>query len=64
MSILYRFNEIKERGYEGRIVDALAETSDEGRSWVRKASGSYQTNCDPEMSEWGNPLTFIVSTYN
>lgn len=29
------FNEIKERGYEGRIVDALAETNDEGRSWVR-----------------------------
>jgi hypothetical protein len=29
---------------------------DEGRGWLRKASGSCQPNVDPEISEWGNPL--------
>ena len=37
------------------VVDALAITGDEGRGSLRKASGSWQTSCDPEMSEWGNP---------
>tara|TARA_Y100000590_G_scaffold234699_1_gene264234 strand:+ start:553 stop:702 length:150 start_codon:yes stop_codon:yes gene_type:complete len=37
------------------VVDALAITGDEGRGSLRKASGSWQTNFDPEMSEWGNP---------
>lgn len=27
--------QVEERGYEEHIVNALAETSDEGRSWVR-----------------------------
>ena len=37
------------------MVDALAITGDEGRGSLRKASGSWQTSFDPEMSEWGNP---------
>ena len=37
------------------MVDALAIEGDEGRSSLRKASGSRQTDFDPEMSEWGNP---------
>ena len=37
------------------VVDALAHTGDEGRGSLRKASGSWQTSFDPEMSEWGNP---------
>ena len=37
------------------VVDALAITGDEGRGSLRKASGSWQTSFDPEMSEWGNP---------
>ena len=36
-------------------VDALTRISDEGRSRLRKASGSCQTSFDPEMSEWGKP---------
>ena len=38
------------------MVDALAITGDEGRGSLRKASGSWQTSFDPEISEWGNPL--------
>ena len=41
--------------YEGHTVDALALRGEEGRSRLRKAPASCQTNCDPEMSEWGNP---------
>ena len=37
------------------MVDALAVRGDEGRSSLRKASGSWQTSFDPKMSEWGNP---------
>ena len=37
------------------MVDALAISGDEGRSSLRKAAGSQQTGCDPQMSEWGNP---------
>ena len=36
-------------------MDALAVRGDEGRCSLRKASGSWQTSFDPEMSEWGNP---------
>ena len=39
-----------------RTGDALAVEGDEGRVSLRKASGSRQMCCDPEMSEWGNPL--------
>ena len=42
------------------MVDALAVRGDEGRGSLRKASGSWQTNFDPEMSEWGN-LAFMSS---
>ena len=34
----------------------MAVRGDEGRSSLRKASGSRQTDFDPKMSEWGNPL--------
>lgn len=37
------------------VVDALAMIGEEGRGSLRKASGSWQTSCDPEVSEWGNP---------
>jgi hypothetical protein len=37
------------------MVDALAMSGDEGRSSLRKAAGSWQTSCDPQISEWGNP---------
>jgi len=36
-------------------VDALASTTDEGRVWLRKATGSCQKSLEPWMSEWGNP---------
>ena len=37
------------------MVDALAMIGDERRGSLRKASGSWQTSIDPEVSEWGNP---------
>jgi hypothetical protein len=43
-------------------VDALAITGDEGRSSLRKASGSQQTGFDPEMSEWGNPPARVFAS--
>ena len=36
-------------------MDALAPSTDEGREWLRKATGSRQLGLDPWMSEWGNP---------
>ena len=38
------------------MEDALVERGDEGRSSLRKASGSWQASFDPAMSEWGNPM--------
>ena len=40
---------------EAHTVDALAVRGDERRGSLRKASGSRQTDFDPEISEWGNP---------
>ena len=40
---------------EAHTVDALAVRGDERRGSLRKASGSRQTDFDPEVSEWGNP---------
>jgi len=37
------------------VVDALAMIGDERRGSLRKASGSWQTSIEPEISEWGNP---------
>jgi hypothetical protein len=47
--------EIKE-GYLTRMVDALTRTSEEGRSRLRKASGSCQASFDPGISECGNAI--------
>ena len=41
--------------YKVPTVDALASTTDEGRGWLRKATGSCLPSVDPWMSEWGNP---------
>jgi hypothetical protein len=41
---------------QAHTVDALAAGGEEGRWSLRKASGSRQPDCEPEMSEWGNPL--------
>jgi len=40
---------------QGRMVDALADRTDEGRLRLRYASGSRQQGFDPRISEWGNP---------
>ncbi len=39
------------------MVDALASRGDEGRGRLRYAPGSGQTRIDPEISEWGNPMS-------
>ncbi len=44
------------------VVDALAITGDEGRGSLRKASGSWQTSFDPEISEWENPLERVITS--
>ena len=41
------------------MVDALADRTDEGRVRLRYATGSCQQDCDPWMSEWGNPIAFV-----
>ena len=41
--------------YKMPTVDALAPDADEGRGRLRKATGSRRPDCDPWMSEWGNP---------
>lgn len=38
------------------MEDALAYNGYEGRRSLRNASGRWQATCDPEMSEWGNPI--------
>ena len=45
--------------YKEPTVDALASTTDEGRVWLRKATGSRLEGFDPWMSEWGNPPTVM-----
>ena len=44
-------------------MDALAVRGDEGRCSLRKASGSRQTDFDPEMSEWENPASVSWLSY-
>ena len=46
------------------MVDALAITGEEGRGSLRKATGSRQTDLDPWMSEWGNPMRKHYPTLN
>jgi hypothetical protein len=43
---------------EAQKVNALAVEGEERRGSLRKASGSWQTSFDPEISEWGNPIYF------
>ncbi len=40
-------------------MDALASGGDEGRRSLRKASVSWQASDDPEIPEWGNPVTVM-----
>ena len=48
---------------QAHTVDALAAGGDEGRWSLRNASGSRQPDCEPEMSEWGNPLTQVSISF-
>ena len=60
---LFSFLRISERArasfdspsYKEPTVDALAPEADEGRGWLRKATGSCRPSFDPWISEWGNP---------
>ena len=47
---------------QGRMVDALADSTDEGRLRLRYASGSRQQGFDPRISEWGNP-PYVMGRY-
>jgi hypothetical protein len=41
--------------YKEPTVDALAPEAEEGRGWLREATGSCRPSFDPWISEWGNP---------
>jgi hypothetical protein len=41
---------------KGRLVDALVYIGDEGRGRLTKSCGEVSSTCDPQISEWGNPL--------
>jgi hypothetical protein len=45
--------------YKEPMVNALASTTDEGRDWLRNATGSCLVSFDPWISEWGNPTPLI-----
>jgi hypothetical protein len=47
--------------YKEPTVDALAPDADEGRGWLRKATGSCLPSFDPWISEWGNPAGVMPS---
>ncbi len=47
---------------QGRMVDALADRTDEGRLRLRYASGSRQQGFDPRISEWGTHRPSWVGT--
>jgi hypothetical protein len=49
--------------YKEPTVDALAPDTDEGRGWLRKATGSCRPSFDPWISEWGNP-TPVMGCYS
>lgn len=38
-----------------RTVDALVESTDEGRNWRAIRLGELPRSFDPKISEWGNP---------
>ena len=37
-------------------MDAMALRAEEGRGTAPICSGEPRAGCDPEVSEWGNPL--------
>lgn len=43
-------------------VDASALRADEGRGIAAISEGEPRAGCDPSISEWGNPMTFLVIT--
>ena len=43
-------------------MDALAQEGEEGRSKLRKASGSRKQAFNPRISEWGNPAWDTASS--
>jgi hypothetical protein len=47
--------------YKEPTVDALAPDADEGRGWLRKATGSCLPSFDPWITEWGNPAGVMPS---
>ncbi len=45
------------------MVDALALRGDEGRYMATISSGEVPSAVNPEMSEWGNPITSSDDLY-
>ena len=56
-----RVEECAISSYKEPTVDALAPGADEGRGWLRKATGSCLPSFDPWISEWGNPAGVMPS---
>jgi hypothetical protein len=56
-----RVEECAISSYKEPTVDALAPGADEGRGWLRKATGSCLPSFDPWITEWGNPAGVMPS---
>ena len=56
-----RVEECAISSYKEPTVDALAPDADEGRGWLRKATGSCLPSFDPWITEWGNPAGVMPS---
>lgn len=51
---------VEGRHYE-HTMDALALRADEGRGTAPISRGESQAGCDPRISEWGNPMTSVIT---
>jgi hypothetical protein len=54
-----RVEECAISSYKEPTVDALAPGADEGRGWLRKATGSCLPSFDPWISEWALEVSHV-----
>jgi hypothetical protein len=47
--------------HDEHTMDALALRADEGRGTAPISRGESQAGCDPRISEWGNPMTTVIT---
>jgi len=47
--------------HDAQTVDASALGADEGRGNAAIRRGEPLAGCDPRISEWGNPITSVMT---